>query len=320
IISIIYFDILINQLNNMKSRTLIMLLLVYIIVLHGNEDDNSYIENIDSDADADVDPMNMLTPSTLDETLDSFYVGDTYLCSTSPNILTNSIIRDNICEFQLNSEVTNYASGRLLIGELNEKRRIISVELIPYDINGNNVLDELNNPIRYISSAHNFGHLLDLMHPEYEFAYMKCYLTLLPNSNFVLKDLFFHFTSHPLMPSNEVSKGIITGESSFSIDSISQTYHVSVQCPLGYICNWLLDNQTMDEQPDTDFTFILHERHVGYRTLSYVAFCGSIRQTLASLDLIILPRNISSGETTLKSTLHISTYCNQLEFVKVNLE
>ncbi len=83
--------------------------------------------------------------------------------------------------------------------------------------------------------------------------------------------------------------GIINGITSFSIDSIEQTYNVSVKCPLSATCMWLIDNKVIFEGSDTSVTLIFEQKDIGNRTLSYVAYYRRIRRTLASILLSILP-------------------------------
>ena len=89
--------------------------------------------------------------------------------------------------------------------------------------------------------------------------------------------------------------GIIIGATSFSIDSMVQTYNASVECPSNSRCMWLLDNKVISKGPETYVTLIINQNCIGNRTLSYVAFNGKIRQTLASILLSILP-SITQGK------------------------
>jgi hypothetical protein len=83
--------------------------------------------------------------------------------------------------------------------------------------------------------------------------------------------------------------GIINGITSFAIDSIGQTYNVSVKCPLSATCMWLIDNKVIFRGSDISVTLIFDQKDIGNRILSYVAFYRRIRRTLASLLLSILP-------------------------------
>jgi hypothetical protein len=89
--------------------------------------------------------------------------------------------------------------------------------------------------------------------------------------------------------------GIINGITSFEIDSIGQTYNVSVKCPLSATCMWLIDKKVIFQGSDTSVTFIFDQKDIGNRTLSYVAFYRRIRRTLASLRISILPCTTSGN-------------------------
>jgi hypothetical protein len=52
---------------------------------------------------------------------------------------------------------------------------------------------------------------------------------------------------------------------------------------------WLLDNKVIFRGEDTYVTLTFDKKYIGNRILSYVAYHGTIHQTLASLPLFILP-------------------------------
>jgi hypothetical protein len=83
--------------------------------------------------------------------------------------------------------------------------------------------------------------------------------------------------------------GIITGPTLFSIDSKKQMYQVSIKCPLGITCMWLLDGQVIAATSSTSVTLIFKPEHIGNRTLSYVKFIATKPTILASLLVCILP-------------------------------
>ena len=85
---------------------------------------------------------------------------------------------------------------------------------------------------------------------------------------------------------------VINGTDSFSIDSPIQIYNVSSGCPFGATCMWLLDGTVISPSPNTSIGITFDQRHVGNRTLTYVAYMGNNPQTLASLSLSILPSRI----------------------------
>ncbi|UJR15341.1 hypothetical protein I4U23_002290 [Adineta vaga] len=246
--------------------------------------------------------MDESTRQAWESSLDQVYNDDTFLYSDSPDTIFDSSMKDDSCEFKFDSRFNVFLGGQLLIGELTEKKNIIGVEIILCDSNENSIFDSDGNPILYMSRSHDFGHLLDIVHQSYEFTYVKCRLTLQANSNFDLHNLFFH-CARPLPTSSGDLKGMITGKTSFSVDSMNQTYRVSIECPSDYTCKWCFDNKIIFEKPDVIFTLILNEAYVGNRTLSYVAYRGSIRRVLALLQLFIL----SSKTPESLSTISISS-------------
>jgi hypothetical protein len=251
--------------------------------------------------------------------LDNLDEGDTVPYSYLSDIITDSRIEDDVCQFRFGPQITDYFGNRLLIGELTQLKTVVSVQIIFYDESNDIVNDDSGNPIQYSSSPHDLGHLLDILHQGFVFSYAKCLLKLQRDSNFNIHNLFFHFSnSSSISSESETNKniessirkfilvnqtGIINGITSFSIDSKHQTYNVSVKCPMSATCMWLLDNKVIFGGPDTSVTLTFEQKDIGNRTLSYMAYCKRIRRTLASLLLSILP------STTRSKILNILYIC-----------
>ncbi len=137
--------------------------------------------------------------------MDNLYEGDTVPYSYLSDIITDSRIEDDVCQFRFGPEITDYFGDRLLIGELTQLKTVISVQIIFYDDSDSIILDDSGNPIQYTSSRHDLGHLLDILHQGFVFSYAKCLLRLQSDSNFDLHNLFFHF-SHSSSRTSESEK------------------------------------------------------------------------------------------------------------------
>jgi hypothetical protein len=125
--------------------------------------------------------------------LDSVYPGDTVSVEDLSEMIIGSKIEDDICQLEFDSKIVNYFGKRLLIGELTELKRIISVQIIFYDESDDILFDDVGNPKQYTSTSHDLGHLLDILYQGFRFSSVKCLLRLQSDSNFDLRNIFFHF-------------------------------------------------------------------------------------------------------------------------------
>jgi len=125
--------------------------------------------------------------------LDNVYPGDTVSVEDLSEMIIGSKIENDICQLEFDPKILNYFGKRLLIGELTELKRIISLQIIFYDESDNILLDDFGNPREYPSTPDDLGHLLDILYQGFRFSYVKCLLRLQSDSNFDLQNIFFHF-------------------------------------------------------------------------------------------------------------------------------
>ncbi|CAF4647632.1 unnamed protein product [Rotaria sp. Silwood1] len=221
--------------------------------------------------------------------LNDFAPGNTVSFANLANIITDSRTATDAYEVQFSPRITDFFDSQILIGQLSNINQIVNVQMSFHNDDGDIIRDKFGNPIAYTSNRQDLGHVLDILHPEIPFSYIRCLLRLQPNSNFDPHSLFFHFAQRsPLgKPTNDTY--VITGPTSFSIDTNQQIYNVSANCPLGLTCMWLLDNEVISGTPNTTVGLVFSPRHVGNRTLTYVGYSANNPQILASLQLSILP-------------------------------
>ncbi len=99
---------------------------------------------------------------------------------------------DDGYEFNLSPNV-NLFRYQVLLSQIRNLNQIRSVKLSFHSQDDDIIRDSFGNPLEYTSSRQDLGHVLDILHQGFTFAYARCVLTLQPNSNFDPHTLFFHF-------------------------------------------------------------------------------------------------------------------------------
>jgi hypothetical protein len=232
--------------------------------------------------------------------------GTTRRFSDLSDMISDSSMSDDECQFRFNPPNLGYMGSQVLISQIRKLDQIITVQLSFHSGNGDIVRDPFGNPIEYASSRQDLGHVLAILHQGFSFSYARCRLRLRPNSNFDPHTLFFHFAQSLLTTTSRSKKSkivkikkirkiivdniaaIITGPTLFSIDGTARTYNVSINCPSGLTCMWLINGDIIVPSANTSVSLTFGQNHIGNRTLSYTGYFQNIPRCLASLLLSIL--------------------------------
>ncbi|CAF3717387.1 unnamed protein product [Rotaria sordida] len=299
----------------MTFFTSIIFISIYrFIIVHGqNMDDN--LLGLSSFSTSNDDWLSEEFTSRLN----NFYPGNTVSFESLSDIITDSRTENDVYEVQFNPRITNFFDRQILIGQLGNINQIINIQMSFHNDNGDIIRDGFGNPITYISNRQDLGHVLDILHTGFSFAYVRCLLRLQSNSNFDPHSLFFHFSQRlpSRMPPDNTTY-IITGPTSFSIDSNVQVYSVSAYCPFRLTCMWLLDNEVISSTPNTTVSLVFDQRDIGNRTLSYVGYLANTPRILASLSLSIILSSIRpAGPMSTPRVYFTVTYLQQSGYLMI---
>ena len=108
------------------------------------------------------------------------------------DIISDESRTDDGYEFNM-SPNDDLFSPQMLLSQIRNLNQILSVKLSFHSQDDDIIRDPFGNPLEYTSSRQDLGHVLDILHRGFTFAYAKCVLKLQPNSNFDPHTLFFHF-------------------------------------------------------------------------------------------------------------------------------
>ena len=97
-------------------------------------------------------------------------------------------------EVHFNDKMKASLYRHLLIRTRDRLHEILKVMLSFHDDEGRALIDEDDGrPIRYESSRHRLGHIIDILHHGFSYSRVKLSIKLKPKSQLEADDLIFHF-------------------------------------------------------------------------------------------------------------------------------